>query len=54
MAAELAHGRPFGKTGVRITTTRHLAMEDEDKSFGMDTMCAGGCQGMSMVVERLN
>jgi acetyl-CoA C-acetyltransferase len=26
----------------------------EDKTFGMETMCVGGGQGMAMIVERLN
>jgi acetyl-CoA C-acetyltransferase len=26
----------------------------EDKTFGMETMCVGGGQGMAMIVERLS
>ncbi len=50
----IALGHPFGMTGARIMTTLLNALEDEDKTFGMESMCVGGGQGMSMIVERLN
>jgi acetyl-CoA C-acetyltransferase len=40
-------------TGARIMTTLLNALEDQDKRFGMETMCVGGGQGMAMIVERL-
>ncbi len=49
----IALGHPFGMTGARIMTTLLNALEDEDKRFGMETMCVGGGQGMAMIVERL-
>jgi acetyl-CoA C-acetyltransferase len=50
----IALGHPFGMTGARIMTTLLNALEDDDKTFGMESMCVGGGQGMSMIVERLN
>ena len=50
----IALGHPFGQTGARITTTLLHALEDEDKQFGLETMCVGGGQGMAMIFERLS
>jgi acetyl-CoA C-acetyltransferase len=50
----IALGHPFGMTGARIMTTLLNALEDEDKRYGMESMCVGGGQGMAMIVERLN
>jgi acetyl-CoA C-acetyltransferase len=50
----IALGHPFGMTGARIMTTLLNALEDQDKTIGMETMCVGGGQGMAMIVERLN
>ncbi len=50
----IALGHPFGMTGARIMTTLLHALADEDKTFGLETMCIGGGQGMAMVVERLS
>jgi acetyl-CoA C-acetyltransferase len=50
----IALGHPFGMTGARIMTTLLNALEDEDKRFGLESMCVGGGQGMAMIVERLS
>jgi acetyl-CoA C-acetyltransferase len=49
----IALGHPFGMTGARIMTTLIHALQDEDKTFGLETMCVGGGQGMAMIIERL-
>ncbi len=49
----IALGHPFGMTGARIMTTLINNLEEHDKSIGMETMCVGGGQGMSMIIERL-
>jgi acetyl-CoA C-acetyltransferase len=49
----IALGHPFGMTGARIMTTLLNALEDEDKTTGLETMCVGGGQGMAMIVERI-
>ena len=50
----IALGHPFGMTGARIMTTLLNALDDENKRFGLESMCVGGGQGMAMVVERLS
>jgi acetyl-CoA C-acetyltransferase len=50
----IALGHPFGMTGARIMTTLLNGLEDAGKTFGLESMCVGGGQGMAMIVERLN
>jgi acetyl-CoA C-acetyltransferase len=50
----IALGHPFGMTGARITATLLNNLKTHDKTFGIETMCVGGGQGMAMVVERLS
>ncbi|GAA1659704.1 acetyl-CoA acetyltransferase [Mycolicibacterium murale] len=50
----IALGHPFGMTGARITTTLINNLSTYDKTFGLETMCVGGGQGMAMVLERLS
>ena len=49
----IAVGHPFGMTGARITGTLLNGLEHRDGTFGLETMCVGGGQGMAMIVERL-
>ncbi len=49
----IAVGHPFGMTGARITTTMINSLQFHDKTFGLETMCVGGGQGMAMIFERL-
>ncbi|HEV2372053.1 MAG TPA: acetyl-CoA C-acetyltransferase [Streptosporangiaceae bacterium] len=50
----IAVGHPFGMTGARITSTLVNSLAFHDKTFGLETMCVGGGQGMAMVLERLS
>ena len=50
----IAVGHPFGMTGARITSTLLNSLQFHDKTFGLETMCVGGGQGMAMVLERLS
>jgi acetyl-CoA C-acetyltransferase len=50
----IALGHPFGMTGARIMTTLLNGLEDSGTTFGLESMCVGGGQGMAMVVERLS
>jgi acetyl-CoA C-acetyltransferase len=50
----IAVGHPFGMTGARITSTLVNSLRWHDKTFGLETMCVGGGQGMAMVLERLS
>ena len=49
----IAVGHPFGMTGARITGTLLNGLGYRDGTFGLETMCVGGGQGMAMIVERL-
>lgn len=49
----IALGHPFGMTGARITTTLINGLSATDGTYGLETMCVGGGQGMAMVIERL-
>ncbi|MCB0996027.1 MAG: acetyl-CoA C-acetyltransferase, partial [Acidimicrobiales bacterium] len=42
----IALGHPFGMTGARIMTTLLNGLEDSGKTFGIESMCVGGGQGM--------
>ena len=50
----IAVGHPFGMTGARITSTLLNGLQSHDKTFGLETMCVGGGQGMAMILERLS
>ncbi|MGN6301352.1 MAG: acetyl-CoA C-acetyltransferase [Angustibacter sp.] len=50
----IALGHPFGATGARITTTLLNGLASRDKTFGLETMCVGGGQGMAIIYERLS
>ncbi|TMD91181.1 MAG: acetyl-CoA C-acyltransferase [Chloroflexi bacterium] len=50
----IALGHPFGMTGARILCTLLNGLREKDKTYGLETMCVGGGQGMAMIVERLN
>jgi acetyl-CoA C-acetyltransferase len=49
----IAVGHPFGMTGARITGTLLNGLQHRDGTFGLETMCVGGGQGMAMIIERL-
>ncbi len=50
----IALGHPFGMTGARIAATLIHNLREHDKTFGLETMCVGGGQGMAMIFERLS
>ncbi len=50
----IALGHPFGMTGARILCTLLNGLREKDATYGLETMCVGGGQGMAMIVERLN
>ena len=50
----IALGHPFGMTGARIMGTLINDLRTLDKTYGLETMCVGGGQGMAMIIERLN
>ena len=50
----IALGHPFGMTGARILCTLLNGLQERDATYGLETMCVGGGQGMAMILERLN
>jgi acetyl-CoA C-acetyltransferase len=50
----IALGHPFGMTGARILCTLLNDLQTLDKTYGLETMCVGGGQGMAMIIERLS
>jgi acetyl-CoA C-acetyltransferase len=49
----IALGHPIGATGSRLVTTLVHELRRQGKRFGLATMCVGGGQGGSMIVENL-
>lgn len=50
----IALGHPYGMTGARIMNTLLNGLKTANKTYGLETMCVGGGQGMAMIIERLN
>ena len=46
-------GHPVGCTGARITYSLAMQMKKKDLNLGLATLCIGGGQGMSIVLERV-
>jgi acetyl-CoA C-acetyltransferase len=47
-------GHPIGSTGARITVTLLHSMKQNNRRYGLSTMCIGGGQGMAMILESVN
>lgn len=50
----IALGHPVGATGTRLVLTLMKEMQRSQKQFGLATLCIGGGQGGSMILENLN
>jgi acetyl-CoA acetyltransferase family protein len=50
----IAIGHPLGCTGSRIMATLINDLQQFDKTFGLETMCIGGGQGLATIIERMN
>ena len=48
----VAIGHPIGSSGSRILTTLIHAMRKYDKGRGLATICLGGGNAVSMIIER--
>lgn len=48
----IALGHPIGASGARILVTLLHAMKDRDAKLGLASLCIGGGQGISLIVER--
>ncbi|KHE66669.1 acetyl-CoA acetyltransferase, partial [Halobacillus sp. BBL2006] len=47
----IALGHPVGASGARIMTTLIHEMKRREEPLGVATLCAGGGQGMAMMLE---
>lgn len=48
----IALGHPIGASGARILVTLLHEMKKRESKYGLATLCIGGGQGISMIVER--
>ena len=48
----IALGHPIGASGARVLVTLLHAMQDRDARLGAASLCIGGGQGITMIVER--
>jgi acetyl-CoA acyltransferase len=49
----MALGHPLGSTGARLLTTLLHELEDDDKEYGLVTMCCGGGLGTGTLIQRV-
>ncbi len=53
MGGAIALGHPLGATGANLTLTCAYALRRAKKRYGLVTMCIGGGQGISLVLEAM-
>ena len=49
----VALGHPIGASGARVLTTLLYAMKDRQVKRGMASLCLGGAEAVSLIVEQL-
>jgi acetyl-CoA C-acetyltransferase len=49
----IALGHPIGASGARVLTTLLYAMKDRGARRGMASLCLGGGEAVSLIVERI-
>ena len=49
----IAIGHPLGATGARIAGTLARELNEKKKTYGIATLCVGGGQGYSLLLERM-
>lgn len=49
----IALGHPIGASGARILTTLIYALQAQDKTYGIATLCIGGGEAIAVLIERL-
>ena len=49
----VAIGHPLGATGIRLTTTLLYELRRRGARYGLAAACAGGGQGMALIIEAL-
>jgi acetyl-CoA acetyltransferase family protein len=53
LGGAVALGHPLGATGAILTLTCAYALRREKKRYGLVTMCIGGGQGISLILESM-
>ncbi len=53
MGGAIALGHPLGATGAILTLTCAYALRRNKERYGLVTMCIGGGQGISLIIESL-
>lgn len=53
MGGAIALGHPIGASGARILITLMSALEKENKRFGLASICIGGGEATSIIIERV-
>ena len=54
MGGAIALGHPLGATGAILTLTCSYAMRRNQEKYGLVTMCIGGGQGISLILENVS
>lgn len=49
----VAIGHPIGASGARILTTLVHALKNQNKRYGLATLCIGGGEAVALIVERM-
>jgi acetyl-CoA C-acetyltransferase len=49
----VALGHPIGASGARILTTMLYAMKDRGAKRGLASLCLGGGEAVSLIVEKM-
>lgn len=50
----IAYGHPLAVSGVRLTHTVSCQLKESGEQFGISSACAGGGQGIAILLENLN
>ena len=49
----IALGHPVGATGAKLLTTLAYALKRHNKTYGLVSLCIGGGQGVTMIIENI-
>ncbi len=50
----IALGHPIGCSGARVLTTLIYAMKERNTQYGMASLCLGGAEAVSMIIENID
>jgi acetyl-CoA C-acetyltransferase len=49
----VAIGHPLGASGARILTTLVYALQNQNKKYGLATLCIGGGEAVALIIEKI-